>query len=166
MANATPGRWMQWRVKLVSKPKADNGGGFVRRPLVEEEPGPDGIRHGLVADPAPRSRPAPTTRKNAGGPPKSGSWTASNRASEKKRGRRKPASSVPLTSCKSSCSAACACTSPPPLVGRAEFLSRVLNPHRRLRNARVCSVSVELNSTTVPVLRFRSGLNRLHKPDS
>jgi hypothetical protein len=49
MANATPGRWMQWRVKLVSKPKADNGGGFVRRPLVQEEPGPDGIRHGLVA---------------------------------------------------------------------------------------------------------------------
>jgi len=49
MANTTPGRWIQWRVKLVSKPNADNGSGFVRRPLVLEEPGPDGIRHGLVA---------------------------------------------------------------------------------------------------------------------
>lgn len=51
MPNPTPGRWMQWRVKLVSKPNTENGGGFVRKPLMEagEQPGPDGIRHGLVA---------------------------------------------------------------------------------------------------------------------
>jgi hypothetical protein len=49
MANATPGRWLQWRVKLVSKPNAENGSGFVRKPLAGEQPGPDGIRHGLVA---------------------------------------------------------------------------------------------------------------------
>lgn len=50
MANATPGRWMQWRVKLVSKPNAENGNEFVRKPLAAvEQPGPDGIRHGLVA---------------------------------------------------------------------------------------------------------------------
>jgi hypothetical protein len=51
MRSATPGRWMQWRVKIVSKSNAENGGGFVRRPLAPtaEQPGPDGIRHGLVA---------------------------------------------------------------------------------------------------------------------
>ena len=50
MANATPSRWMQWRVKLVTTPM-DSGNEFVRRPLTagREEPGPDGIRHGLVA---------------------------------------------------------------------------------------------------------------------
>src|SRR5436190_7704483 len=51
MAHTTPGRWLQWRVKLVSKPNADNGSGFVRKALMAagEQPGPDGIRHGLVA---------------------------------------------------------------------------------------------------------------------
>lgn len=51
MTNSTPGRWLQWRVKLVLKPNAENGPGFVRRPLAAdaEQPGPDGIRHGLVA---------------------------------------------------------------------------------------------------------------------
>ena len=50
MAKPTLSRWMQWRVKLVSKP-AENDAGFVRRPLAAsgEQPGPDGIRHGLVA---------------------------------------------------------------------------------------------------------------------
>jgi len=42
---------MQWRVKLVSKRIPENGDGFARKPLAAtgEQPGPDGIRHGLVA---------------------------------------------------------------------------------------------------------------------
>ncbi len=51
MPNGTPSRWMQWRVKLVTTPMPDSGNEFVRRPIQpeREEPGPDGIRHGLVA---------------------------------------------------------------------------------------------------------------------
>ena len=52
MQNGTPSRWMQWRVKLVTTPMPDSGNEFVRRPLGwdrTEQPGPDGIRHGLVA---------------------------------------------------------------------------------------------------------------------
>ena len=49
MRNATPGRWQQWRVKLVPHPAAKVANAFVRRPLAPEQPGPDGIRHGLVA---------------------------------------------------------------------------------------------------------------------
>lgn len=42
---------MQWRVKLVTTPIPEPGPEFVRRPLAPtaEQPGPDGIRHGLVA---------------------------------------------------------------------------------------------------------------------
>lgn len=54
MRNATPGRWQQWRVKLVPQPASGAANEFVRRPLAAvqpdaERPGPDGIRHGLVA---------------------------------------------------------------------------------------------------------------------
>ena len=52
MRNANPGRWQQWRVKLVPVPTANAANDFVRRPLAAanaERPGPDGIRHGLVA---------------------------------------------------------------------------------------------------------------------
>ena len=54
MRNETPGRWKQWRVKLVPVPAANAAADFVRRPLASvkpdaELPGPDGIRHGLVA---------------------------------------------------------------------------------------------------------------------
>jgi hypothetical protein len=48
MRNATPGRWRQWRVKLVPT-NAPTDPPFARRPLADEQPGPDGIRHGLVA---------------------------------------------------------------------------------------------------------------------
>ncbi|HEY3789948.1 MAG TPA: hypothetical protein VGL71_13905 [Urbifossiella sp.] len=57
MPKKNPCLWQQWRVKLVerSAPKADAlETGFVRRPpsipgTRSEQPGPDGIRHGLVA---------------------------------------------------------------------------------------------------------------------
>ena len=56
MRDNTPGRWMQWRVKLVQRatPIAADAP-FERRPLIGaigtrgETPAPDGIRHGLVA---------------------------------------------------------------------------------------------------------------------
>lgn len=48
MPNGTPSRWMQWRVKLVTTPMPDSGSEFVRRHAAAEEPGPDGIRRGLV----------------------------------------------------------------------------------------------------------------------
>jgi len=51
MRDTTPGRWMQWRVKLVEKAIPAEPA-FVRRPHARgsaEVPGPDGIRHGLVA---------------------------------------------------------------------------------------------------------------------
>ena len=49
MPNATPSRWRQWRVKLVQPLASIPADDFVRRPLAIEQPGPDGIRHGLVA---------------------------------------------------------------------------------------------------------------------
>jgi len=56
MSDPTPCRWQKWRVRLVARlaPPADPPA-FVRPPLAApganrlEQPGPDGIRHALVA---------------------------------------------------------------------------------------------------------------------
>jgi hypothetical protein len=50
MRDTTPARWMQWRVKLVDQAIPAEPA-FVRQPhgAGAEEPGPNGIRHGLVA---------------------------------------------------------------------------------------------------------------------
>lgn len=49
MRNKAPVQWRQWRVTLVES--AGAAPAFVRQPLDAhaEQPGPDGIRHGLVA---------------------------------------------------------------------------------------------------------------------
>lgn len=56
MRDAARSRWQRWRVALViDRPAEPVAARFARRPLIAtpdgcaELPGPDGIRHGLVA---------------------------------------------------------------------------------------------------------------------
>ena len=55
MRDAARGSWQRWRVALVARPAADSPAPRFRRPLpvgemnATEQPGPDGIRHELVA---------------------------------------------------------------------------------------------------------------------
>ena len=49
MRDTSRRRWQQWRVAVVERPAAPGTNRFVRTPLAAEQPGPDGIRHELVA---------------------------------------------------------------------------------------------------------------------
>lgn len=55
MRDAARCRWQRWRVALVDRPAEPVSARFARRPVIAaaggcaEMPGPDGIRHGLVA---------------------------------------------------------------------------------------------------------------------
>ena len=55
MRDAARCRWQRWRVALADRPAEPVSARFARRPAIAaagggaELPGPDGIRHGLVA---------------------------------------------------------------------------------------------------------------------